>query len=121
MEISRRIFLYGNSVILGTLGTSLRRNPQFEVTTLAPPLPRGSELQALNPDVVVFDLESARPESAFSLLETSPKLLLIGISPDKNLVKVWSGRQLRELSTQDLIAVIDGQLNTVSFNELFIK
>ena len=59
------------------------------------------------PDVVVFDLEATRPEAAFSLLERCPSLKLIGISPDSNLVRIWSGKQLRELSTQDLLDVIN--------------
>ncbi len=108
--MQRRIVLYGNSVILGTLGVSLQRFPQYQVIPLLPPFPEGPELEALTPDVIFFDLEGARPQTAFSLLESRPELLLMGVSPDSNLVKVWSGRQLRELSTRDLLAVIDGQL-----------
>ncbi len=110
MEKRRRIVLYGNSVILGTMGASLQRFPQYEVVSLSPPLPGGRELEGLTPDIIFFDLNSARPKAAFSLLERYPGLLLMGISPDSNLVKVWSGRQLRELSTQDLMQVIDDQL-----------
>ena len=110
MDISRRICLYGNSVILGTLGASLRRRPQFEVTTLMPPLPGARELATLKPDVVLFDLQATQTEAVFSLLESCPKLLLIGVNPDTNLVKMWAGRQLRELSTNDLLKVIDGQM-----------
>ncbi len=105
MERKRRIVLYGNSVIMGSIGTSLRRSARFDVTTL--PQPPQQELQALNPDVILFDLEAANSEFAFSLLESRPGLLLIGISPDTNLVKVWSGQQLRELSTSDLLRIID--------------
>jgi hypothetical protein len=66
-----------------------------------------SELEATAPDVVVFDLEATRPEVAFSMLESRPGLKLIGISPDNNLVRIWSGKQLRELSTQALLDVIN--------------
>ena len=34
MEKRRRILLYGNSVILGALGTSLRASPQYDVSSL---------------------------------------------------------------------------------------
>jgi hypothetical protein len=110
MEVSRRIILYGNSLILSTLANSLHRCPQFEVTVLSPPLPETKEIEALKPDVVLFDLESSRTEAVFPLLESCPKLLLIGISPDKNEVKTWAGRQLKELSTEGLLKVIDQQL-----------
>jgi hypothetical protein len=60
--------------------------------------------------VILFDVEAGRPEAAFSFLQKHPTLLVIGVSPDSNLVKIWSGRQLRELSTQGLLDVIDEQL-----------
>ena len=103
----RRIVLYGDSIILGSVGASLERVPQFEVTHLSPPLPGASELEPMDPDVIVFDIENSRPEAAFALLESRSDLLLLGISPDGNLVRQWSGRQYRELSTKDLTTLIE--------------
>jgi hypothetical protein len=111
MSKLHRIFLYGNSVILGTMGVSLRRCPGYEVTTLSPPWPDRDALHALEPDVILFDAEADRPQAAFSLLEVSPGLLLIALNPDGNIVKMWSGRQLRQPSTQDLLGVINAQLS----------
>lgn len=107
METSKRILLYGNSLILGSIGDSLRRCPQFEVMTLLPPLEEMQKLDSLKPDILLFDLETTRPEAVFSLLEGHANLQLIGISPDVNLVKVWSIRELREVSMQDLFQVIN--------------
>jgi len=101
----RLVVLYGNSVIVGTVGASLRRSNQYKVVPILPS--QQSELEAMAPDVVVFDLESARPEVAFSMLESHPGLKLVGISPDSNLVRIWSGKQLRELSTKDLLDAIN--------------
>jgi hypothetical protein len=50
--------------------------PQFEVTTLVSPLFEAQELEALKPDVVIYDLQAGHPEAIFSLLETCPRLLL---------------------------------------------
>ncbi len=111
MEKMRRIVLYGNSVILGTVGASLRRFSQYEVVSVSPASAQDSYLESLAPDVILFDLEATSPQAAFSLLESRQGLLLIGVSPDSNLVEVWSGRQLREMSTRNLLEVIDGQLN----------
>ena len=109
MEKRRRIVLFGNSLVVGTVGASLRRLPQYEVVSL--PTAQQNELEATAPDVVLFDLEAARPEAAFSLLERRPGLLVIGVSPDKNVAGIWSGKQLRELSMRDLVEVISDQLN----------
>lgn len=107
MASQRKILFYGNSVVLGTLGTMMRDYPQFQVTILVPPLPERKRLEEMKPDVIFFDLESAHPQAVFSLLESHTGLMLVGVSPDTNMVKVWSGRQLRELSTQGLIEVIN--------------
>ena len=103
----RRVVLYGRSVILGTLRASFQRYPDLEVLSLSPPLPSAQELGALAPDVILFDMEIGRPEAAFSLLGTCPGLLLIGVDPSTNQALLWSGRQLRELSTQDLVQLMN--------------
>ena len=108
----RLIVLYGNSVIVGTVGASLRRSHQYEVVPMLPS--QQNELETAAPDVVVFDLEAARPEAAFSMLENRPGLKLIGISPDSNLVRIWSGKQLRELSTQGLLKIVSEQMEESS-------
>ena len=108
MENRRRVVLFGNSIIVATVGTSLQRSHRYEVTTLSPA--ESDRLGEIQPDIILFDLEAARPEAAFSLLETQPGLMLIGVSPDSNVVKMWTGRQLRELSTKELMQAIDQQI-----------
>ena len=107
MAEHRRIFLYGNSVILGSVGASLERVPQFEVTYSFAAAARCTELEPMAPDVILFDVDNDVAAGAFSLLETRPDLLILGISPDGNLVRLWSGHQYRELSTEELTALIE--------------
>lgn len=104
MKTSKQVVLYGNSVVLGTLRSSLKCCSGIEVTTLPQKEPRS--LDALNPDILVFDLDATQPEEVLSFLVTDPAMLLIGLSPDVNLIQVWSGRQIRELSTPDLLNLI---------------
>jgi hypothetical protein len=111
MEKRQQIFILGNSLILGALGECLGKGGRFDLTRM-PQIPKAVELEPLNPDVILFDLESPHLESIFSLSAICSKLVLIGISPDTNLVKVWVGRQLQELSVQGLLAVIDDQLQS---------
>jgi hypothetical protein len=106
-----QILLYGNSLILGSIGDSLSQFPQFEVTTLPATTEEMQKIDSPKPDILLFDLEITRPEAVFSLLESDSNLQLIGISPDVNLVKVWSIRELHELSMQDLFNMIISEAN----------
>ncbi len=106
MKSNRRILLYGNSVILGSIGAILRRCSHFQVTMLATPLQETQALDHVKPDILLFDLEAPHTEAAFFLLKTNPDLVLIGISPDINLVRVWNGQNLRGMSMQDLLELI---------------
>ncbi len=107
MNKRRRVLLYGKSLILGSVGTSLQQYPHLELVSLAPPLPVVQELGALAPDVIIFDVEAARPEFAVALLAARPSLLLIGIDPDSDRMLLWSGRRSRALAIQDLVQAIN--------------
>lgn len=121
MKASKRILLYGNSVILGTIGASLRRCPQFEVTTVLQPSQTAKGLDASKPGILLFDLKTTHPEVVFPLLETNPNLQLIGVSPGINLVKVWSIRELREISMQELLQVIKREAKDSPVDQAAIK
>lgn len=110
MDKRQRIFILGNSLILNALRESLKRSDHFDITSLEMPK-HVRDLEPMEPDAIVFDLETPLKESIFSLAEIRSKLLLVGVSPDTNIVKVWSGRQLRELSMQGLLAMIDEELH----------
>ena len=110
MSQQKSVLLYGNSVILGCVGASLERAGGFDLTYLSAPLPGPSELEALSPDVILFDAENGQSDPAFSLLKKRPDLLLFSIDPDGNLVRLWSGRQYQELSTAELTGLIEAGL-----------
>lgn len=110
MKVSRQIFLYGNSVILGSIVASLRHLKHFEVKTLALPLQETQMVDAAKANVILFDLGTTHPDDVLTFLKTNPTLQLIGIRPDINLVKIWSTRELRELSMLDLLNVINNEL-----------
>lgn len=109
LEVSRRVLLYGNSIILGSIGAGLRRSARLEVTACESPPGDPLLLESLQPDIVLFDSEATPAEALFPILESHPSILLIGVSPDVNLVKVWSGRQLREMSIVELTEIITGE------------
>ena len=106
----KRIILYGKSVIMGTVGASLQSYPELEVIPFGPHLAEAQDLKALDPDVILFDLQSCCPESALSLSVQRPELVLIGIDPDSDRLLVWSGKHAHALSTRDLVSVIQNNL-----------
>lgn len=102
----KRVILYGKSVILGTVGASLRNFPDLEIVTLAPSPVEAQGLEDLSPDVIIFDLEAAHPDAALSLLKSRPRLLLIGINPETDQMLLWSGQVSCVFSMQDLLRAI---------------
>lgn len=109
MKANKRILLYGNSVILGSIVASLRHLQDFEVKTLTPPLQETQTVDAAKANVILFDLNTTHPDDVLSFLKTNPTLQIIGIRPDINLVKIWTTRELRELSMLDLLNVINNE------------
>lgn len=110
MAKHQNIVILGKSLILDVLGESLRRSGQFDLNSLS--LPAGvRDLELMKPDAIIFDLETPHMEAVFSLSERCARLLLIGVSPDTNIVRMWVGHQMHELSMQGLLAVIKEQLN----------
>lgn len=106
LERPRRVLLYGKSVILGTLEASLKRHPQMEIRVLSAPFPTVEELQALAPDVILFDVAAPRPEAAFALLETYPGLLMIGIDPSSDEMLLLTSHPVQALAIHDLVHLI---------------
>lgn len=107
MKVNRRIILYGNSLILGSIKARLRRYPQFEVTTLVPPLKEEQAFDNVKSDILLYDLDLPPTEAVFSRLKINSALLMVGINSGTNLIQVWSGRQLRGMSMQSLIELIE--------------
>ena len=69
MEARTRVFLSGNSVVVGSVGASLERVRQFEVLRSATLSPDPTELEALAPDVAHRSLHS----SSVSTLRAAPR------------------------------------------------
>lgn len=106
MSVNQQIFLYGNSVILGSIGASLKRCSQFDVTTVATPLQETQAFDNPKPDILLFDLQAPYTEDVFFLLKTNPALLLIGINPGANIIHVWRSQQMQGISLQGLLDLI---------------
>lgn len=109
VDVSRRVLLYRDSIILGSIGAGLRRSDRVGVTACESPKEDLRLLDSLQPDIILFDSEATQAEALLPFLEAHPSMLLIGVSLDVNLVRVWSGRQLREMSMVELTEIITGE------------
>jgi hypothetical protein len=108
MRERQRVVLYGNSLVLASVGASLKAYPGLEVISLdTPPAAMPQELGALCPTVVIFDLGSVPPEFPFSLLREQPDLVLIGLDAAGDKLLLLSGQQARALTTDQLVQVIE--------------
>ncbi len=102
------VALYGNSLVVSSIGASLQGRAGLQVLSVDATLPDATErLDALKPDVVVFDLAAAQPEFAIALWKARPRLLLIGVDLTTSQVLVLSGQPARLLTMDDLLQVIE--------------
>jgi hypothetical protein len=103
----RNIVLWGNSVVISSIGATLTR-AGLRVVQLDPGQPDSAErLRAGCPRIVIFDRAFAPAEFAFRLLTENSDVLLIGIDLDRDSMLVLSGQQPRLLTTEDLLGLIN--------------
>ncbi len=106
----RKVALYGNSLVVSTIGASLQGHAGLQVSSVDATLPdAASRLSTLQPDVIIFDLVMAQLEFAVALWKAQPRLLLIGVDLTTGQALVLSGQPSRLLTMADLLQVIEGQ------------
>ncbi len=106
MEKPLKVVINGDTLVLSCLRASLASYADLEVVSLERPAKSEQELRSLRPDVVIFDLQEVDPASLYALAWKLPDLRLVGLDPDRNRATLWSGQQLQELGTQDLVRLI---------------
>ncbi len=103
----RKVALYGNSLVVSSIGASLQGCAGLQVCSVDAILPDAAlRLGALQPDVVIFDLTMAQPEFAIALWKAQPHLLLIGVDLATGQALMLSGQPSRLLTIDDLLQVI---------------
>jgi hypothetical protein len=74
---------------------------------IARPLQTGlAELVELQPDALIYELDSLPGEFLYGLSRELPELLQIGIDPETNRAIFWSGQEAAELTSRDLTRAI---------------
>lgn len=106
MESPKRVLLLGDTLVLAGIRSSLEGDASFEVITLDHMDDIDQELRDLDPDIIIFDTGCENFQFFGSLVHKQTTLILIGIDPDNNQVRVWLGQQFYGLSVNDLIGII---------------
>ena len=106
---TRAVVLYGGNLVMSIIGASLREKPEFQLRQIDG-LPHDImvQLEAVPPDVILFDLAGHHPDFAISLLWSHPKIMLIGVDLASHRMLVLSGSQSQLLTQEDLLQVMKG-------------
>lgn len=103
----QRVLVYGDSVALAGVATSLSLDPDCEVLGHCLPM-REEELERCHPDALIFELDVLPPTSVYAVSRQLPGLLLIGIDLETNRAFLWTGKQMEGWTSLDLKEVIHG-------------
>jgi DNA-binding NarL/FixJ family response regulator len=104
---TRTVALYGDNLVMSTIGASLQQQPGIHVQRIEGlPSEVVTKLDAAPPDVILFDLAGAQPQFTIPLLQNHPLITLIGIDLASNKMLVVSSEQSRLLTADDLLKII---------------
>jgi len=104
-----KVVLYGNSLALSGVGASLEAHPGLRLVRVDAKGASAEALGDLEPDVVVFDLATARPD-VVELWSRDRPVLPIGVDLLKHQVVVFSGTCSSARTADDLVRVIESQM-----------
>lgn len=102
------VALYGRSLALSSIGAGLEPRAWLRLVPLdAPPPELARQLEAVEANVVIFDIASAHPD-ALALWRSRPNLLLIGVDMASDDAIVLSRTSTRVATTNQLLHIIRG-------------
>jgi hypothetical protein len=105
---TRTVAIYGGNLVMSTLAAALRQKSQFHLRQMDVSeidIPDGPDVVV--PDAIVFDMVTAPPDFAVRCLREHPGILLIGVGLGDNRMLVFSGKQSRFLTVDDLARVLE--------------
>ncbi len=101
------VALYGNSLVLASIGARINRRTGWRPVTIDAALPGALErLSALQPDVVLLDLGTTQPDPVLALWKARSELLLIGVDLGADQMLILSGQPARALTAEALVEAL---------------
>jgi hypothetical protein len=103
----RRIFLFGQSMLLSLVANSLAQNKSMHVVQPD----TWEEVEKLKtecfPDVLIYDLTGSSESAILSLLFKYPHLLLIQLDKETNRAILLAGKEARSLTLEQVKEIIE--------------
>ncbi len=107
MEKCKRVVLCGNSVVMSSLALSLGRVPNLETARINFPVGDfGAELEAAQPDVVIYDRNAPHPDLGICFVERHPAVVILALDQDHAQILKLSGQEAPVLTADDLVGII---------------
>jgi hypothetical protein len=101
------VALYGNSLVLASVGARIARRTGLQPAAIDAALPGAAEkLIALQPDVVLVDLGTADSDPVVAIWKARPEVLLIGVDLGADRMLILSGQPARPLTAESLIETL---------------
>jgi hypothetical protein len=117
MKNEQRVAIYGNNLVMSTIGKSLQERTPFQIHQIDHEFPDLREMSdSQNPDVILFDLASAPSDLPLSWLRKHSAYVMIGVDIENSKMLVLSGAQSRLLTTDDLVKAIKNGIPNTSMN-----
>jgi len=108
MPSIQKVFLYGSSLLLSGVAYSLAQQPGLQVVQITQDwLNVAPRLAILQPDVIIFDLNSQAESHFLPMLVHHPDLLLVGLDPEHSQAVMLSGQTVGPLTLDRMLQIIE--------------
>ena len=107
MEKPRQVAVYGSSLYMAGIATSLKADSTLNILCVSPDsstVPQNIDENDLA--AIIFDLTDPAVKLDVAVLHNRPGLLLIGVDPSKDEILVLSSHPVQAHSMADLVKVI---------------
>jgi hypothetical protein len=112
MSEYQRVILYGDSLLLAALGSSLADFPSIEISVqTVSPASSISDFSAAPGSAIIFDLNEVPSQMALSLIEKQPDVLFIGLDSAGEKMILLAGQKAHTMTANRLVQLIGHLVN----------
>jgi chemotaxis response regulator CheB len=114
MEKRPLVLILGDSLLMEGIAASLTGCPQLSLICIDySEFEIWQKADSLNPDVILFEMETPHSPFILSLLEERPGILLLGLDLSSSRVIVLNSRQHYSETMHDLWQIVEAEIGAV--------